>query len=319
MLRTLILATSLLLAATAPTQTPPCFSTNDFTVAVGTGVTGYGFAGENARAWKISPVTSTLIQSGQIYTRNNTLTGSIYMSLEIWSDNNGTPGARLGGGSWRIVNSRPFAWQGTNFDAPIALTGGLSYWVAWIDPGFSNIPTEPGGALVLPRVNRSGTSWTSGVAEAPKLRLFCGLLDDSNSVPNGIACASSSGKLPVVYTNEQPTIGNAGFMFEVSGIASGGAVFVVFGFVGGWTPVAVPGLPTGCYQNTDVVSSVLLFAGTGTTRGPSCAGYVSVPLALPANPAFVGLPLSAQALALDAASAAPLPFVGSNAQRITIY
>jgi hypothetical protein len=319
MLRILALASALLLALAAPAQTPPCFATNDFTVAVSTSVSGYGFAGENARAWKISPVTSSLIQSGQFFTRNNTLSGSIFMSMEIWSDNNGTPSARLGGGSWRIVNSRPFAWQGANFDSPVALSGGSSYWVVWVEPGFSNFPVEPGGAVVLPRVTRSGTSWVAGTAEAPKIRLFCGLLDDLYSVPSGIGCASSSGKLPVIYTNEQPTIGNAGFQFEVSGIPAGGAVFVVFGFVAGWTPVAVPGLPVGCYQNTDVVSSALLFAGTGTTRGPTCAGYVSVPLALPASAAFVGLSLAAQALALDAASTAALPFAGSNAQRVTLY
>ena len=143
-MRTLLLAAALLLASTAPSQTPPCFATNDLTVAVSTSVSGYGFAGENTRAWKISPVTSMLIQSGQLFTRNNTLTGSIYMTMEIWSDNNGTPGVRLGGGSWRIVNSRPFAWQGANFDAPVALAGGTSYWVAWIEPGFSNLAIEPG-------------------------------------------------------------------------------------------------------------------------------------------------------------------------------
>ena len=105
----------------------------------------------------------------------------------------------------------------------------------------------------------------------------------------------------------------------MSGVPAGGPVFVVLGFVAGWTPVAVPGLPTGCYQNTDVVSSVLAIAGTGTTRGPTCAGYANVPLALPNNTAFQGLSLAAQALALDAGSSAPLPFVGSNAQRVTLY
>ncbi len=122
-----------------------------------------------------------------------------------------------------------------------------------------------------------------------------------------------------MFTNEQPTIGNAGFFFETSGNPNGGAVFVVIGFDPLWISLPIAGFPAGCMQNTDLVATLFLLAGTGNTRGPTCAGYASMPIAIPADPGLTGLLIAAQAVPFDAGAAAPLPFATSNAQRIYLY
>ena len=314
-----ILPTLCLLLSAAAAQTPPCFSLNDANTSVTGNITSYGFAGQNVQAWQITPTTNFIAWSAQVFTRNALLTGDRFMILELWSDVGGLPGVRLGGGTWRIVNARPYAWQGADLDQPVVVVANTPLWLTWIDPGSSTPPVETGGA-VMPRATRSSAGvWTAGAASAPKVRLFCGPLDDAYSQPFGSGCALSTGQFSSVFTNEQPTLGNAGFFFETSGNPSGGAVFVVIGFDPNWIAIPVPGFPVGCLQNTDVVATLFALAGTGTTRGPTCAGYVSAPLAIPFDPGLTGQLLAAQAVPFDAGAVAPLPFATSNAQRIILY
>lgn len=316
-MRTTLLAT-LLLAATAAAQTPPCFGVNDATTSVSTGVTTYGFAGQNTLAWQITPAVPLVVHAAKIFTRNSNLTGDRFMTLELWDDVGGLPGTRLGGGSWRIVNARPNDWQGADLDQVVVLLPNVPAWVVWIEPGFSIVPQETGGTT-MPRAYRSGTGpWTTTTVGAGKLRLYCGLLDEAWSSPYGQRCPQSSGLYSSVFTNEVPNVGNAGFFFETSGNPSGGAVFVVFGMLP-FPSAPIPGFPTGCMQNTDVIASIFLVAGTGTTRGPTCAGYLSVPMGIPNDPSLGLVTIAAQAVPYDPGAAAPLPFATSNAQRITIF
>jgi len=319
-MRTLFIAFTLLLPATGAAQTPPCFSLNDTNTTVSTAVTSYGFAGENCRAWQVTSPNTIVVQSLQVYTRNTALTGDRFMILELWSDAAGMPGTLLGKGAWRIVNARPFAWQGANLDQLVVIPANTPVWVAWVDPGFSTPPEETGG-VTMPRANRTAAGvWSLAVAQtAPKVRLFCTLLDDLYSVPFGTACPQSTGRFSTVFTNEQPTLGNAGFFFETSGNPSGGPVFVVIGFDPLWISLPVAGLPLGCMQNTDIVATLFVFAGTGNSRGPTCAGYQSVPIGIPADPGLTGQLIAAQAVPYDAGATTPLPFATSNAQRIILY
>ena len=310
---------TLLLTATITAQTPPCFSLNDANTLIVNSTTSYGFGGQNTQAWQITPTNNFVCYSAQVFTRNTGLTGNRFMILEIWSDAGGLPGTRLGGGAWRIVNARPHAWQGADLDQPVVIVANTPLWLAWIDPGFSTPPVEPGG-IAAPGATRSTAGvWSTAAASAPKLRLFCGLLDDAYSQPFGAGCAQSTGLFSSMFTNEQPTLGNAGFFFETSGNPSGGAVFLVIGFDPTWISLPVAGLPAGCLQNTDLVASLFVLAGTGNTRGPTCAGYVSVPLPIPLDPGLTGQMISAQAVPHDPGSAAPLPFATSNAQRIVLF
>ena len=241
------------------------------------------------------------------------------MTIELWSDAGGVPGARLAGGSFKIVNARPASWQGADLDAVIVLLPSTPVWVVWIDPGFSTIPVEPGGAVVVPEMVRNGTTWSSSGSSAPKVRVFCNQLDDVYSAPFGLGCPLSTGPVPSVFTNEQPQLGNASFFFETSGNPSGAPVFLVLGTDPTFVSLPAPLLGPYCYQNTDIVASVFLTAGTGNTRGPTCAGYASLSVPIPAVVAFAGTVLAAQAVAFDATSTALLPFAASNAQRVTLF
>ncbi|MFO1077861.1 MAG: hypothetical protein U1E73_09065 [Planctomycetota bacterium] len=310
---------ALALATTAAAQTPPCLAYNDTNTAVSGAVTLYGFAGENSFAWQITPTAGAVLLAGQVFTRNTALTGDRFMRLEVWSDNGGAPGSRLCGGAWRIQNARPNAWQGADFDTPAVLAANTPVWVVWVEPGFSTPAEEPGGTP-LPKMTRSGAgSWSTAAASAVKLRLFCTLLDDTNTVPYGPACLQSTSTYASVYANEAPQLGNNLFAFEMSGIAPSAPVFVVLGFDPLFVSTPVAGLPSGCMQNTDILATTLVFGGTGTTRGPTCSNYAELAFPLPGNPGFLGQLIAVQCAPYDAGAAAPLPFAPSNALRVTLF
>jgi hypothetical protein len=308
---------ALLLGALAA-QGTPCFSLNDANTTTAGTITTYGFSGENASAWQFTPTVSNSVLAARIFTGNTALSGNRYMTVEIWSDVAGTPGARLAGGTWKIAAALGNAWQGANLDLPAILTANTPYWLVFVEPGWSTVPHEPGG-LTVPTVVRSNAGWTVLVSEAPKFRLYCSFLDDGNVAVVGGPCPSSAGRLGTAFTNQQPLVGNLGFAIEGTGFASNAPAVLVLGLVQGFPPTPVPGLPPGCLQHTDVGFSTFALTGTGTTRGPTAAGHVHYLVGIPGgNPGLAGLFVGAQLVSLDAGSAAPLPFVTSNGLGITI-
>lgn len=315
------LCVAFLMSALAVAQTPPCLAFNDTTPNVNTNVvTSFGFGGQNSLAWQVTPQTTLAVLAAQIYTRNTALTGDRFMMLEIWSDNNGLPGARIAGGAWRILNARPLAWQGTDFDAVAVLNGNTPYWVVWVEPGFSTPPHELGGLDVLPKTQRTGTgAWGAVTSESPKIRLFCNQFDSAHMSMYGPFCFTSAGRLPSVFSNEDPALGSSTFLIETSGSPDGVPVFVALGldptYVSNWPGV----IPVGCFQNTDVIEALLLTSGTGNSRGPTCASYASVALPIPLNNALAGLMLAAQSVPFDVGAASPLPFVASSAARFVLF
>ncbi|MCA8951001.1 MAG: hypothetical protein KDE27_15965 [Planctomycetes bacterium] len=319
MLRPTLLA---LLAPAVPlaAQTPPCLAANDATSVASGAITSYGFAGENSFAWQVTPAAGLVVQAARVFTANTTLTGDRFMALELRDDQGGAPGARLGGGAWQISNARPAAWQGCNLDQLVVLQPNVPVWLVWIEPGFSQPMTEPGGLTTLPYQTRSGTgSWTAQTPNAPKFRLYCSQLDDVGSVPHGLGCPLSTGWFPTAFTNEAPQLGNTDFFFETSGNPAGAAVFAVLGWDPNFTSTAVTGLPPSCLQHTDALAAVLLAAGTGNTRGPTFAGHAALAFPIPNDPSLSGVFFAMQAAAFDAGAASPLPFGTSNAHRITLY
>lgn len=308
---------SLLLLASLPAQSPPCASLNDQNTNVSTAITSYGFAGPNVRGWQFIPQTTIVAQAVQLYTGNTQLTGSRFMTVEIWSENPATnlPMTRLAGGTWQISSALGNSWQGANLDAVTPMVASTPYWIVWIDPGFSTLPIEPGGVAVPTALG----SWTSTAASALKCRLFCGLLDGQNVSPFGSPCAGSTGRLGTVFTNQAPTVGNAGFTFEGTGFPSGVFAILALGRNPNWISIPVPGLASGCMQNTDIFVDTFGTIGTGNTRGPTAAGQVTFALAIPPIAAVAGTFVAAQIAALDTGLTAPIPLMVSNALRVTVY
>lgn len=311
-------ALACLLPALAAGQTLPCEARNDANTTVTTSITAYGFGGPNTNAWQIIPAGASVVLGVRLFTGNTQLSGDRYMTVEIWDDLGGLPNQRLGGGTWKISAALGTAWQGANLDAPVVLNTGTPVWIVWIDPGFSTPPVEPGGATG-PTATRSGGTWNLALTDAaPKVRLFCSLLDDTGVTPFGPFCAASTGRIGTLFANRAPAVGNADFAFEGSGFGAGALTILVFGFDPTFTSAALPELPAGCALNTDVVAATFGLAGAGNVRGPAADGHVFAPLGIPAAPALVGTFLAAQLAGNDPGLAAPLPFSTSNALRIVV-
>ena len=314
------LLAALLLGAFTPlalSQTPACVSLNDLTTANSGAVTGFAFAGPESLAWQFTPPQNIVIESAQIYTRNQFLARD--MVLEIWSDNNNLPLARLGGGAWKILTTAPADWHGTNFDAAVPLGQGLSYWLVWIEPGTSLIPVEPGGNSRPSARQSGGGAWLQRTADAPKFRLFCNQLDAMNVTPSGPSCSSPVG-LAVAHTNQAPTVGNANFLLDACGLRPATPALMLVGFQNGWSPVPLPGGPPGAFFNVDPFMLVTGTTGSGNVRSTTGSnGHVFFPLPIPGVPQLVGLYVGLQVAALDSSFAVPLPFVTTNGLRLTIY
>ena len=308
---------SVLLASSLSAQTPPCESFNDTTSTTSGALSAFGFGGPNTRAWQVVPTNTYTIQSVRLFTGNSTLSGDRYMTVEIWSDVNNLPGARLGGGTWKIDQTMPLRWQGANLDQSIAVNPNTKIWVVWIDPGFSEIPVESGG-LTLLTATRSGVTWTAVTNTAPKVRLFCNLLDDLGVGNNGGPCLGTNGAYATAFTNYEPTIANTQFSIEASGFLPGQAALMALGVIPGFPVVPLAIQPPGCTQNTDVFDSYFAFTGTSNVRGPTAAGHVRYSLSIPNDPGLVGGFVALQVACFDTASGASLPLVTTNAVTLVI-
>ena len=302
------------LTASAVAQATPCFAANDQNSAVSSFIYSSG-PNPGMRAWQISSPTPIVAQSLRIYTGNN-YTSQIgeYMSLEIWDDNNG-PGSRLAGGSWKTNATN--AWQGANLDGVVVMTANTNYWVVFIEPGWSTPPWQPGGAA-MPEMFMSGGTWANAGSTALKVRIFCALLEVQSGLPYGSPCVSSTGSIGTMFTNEAPLIGNGEFRLEGSGFAGNALTFLVFGVIPGYPTHPVAGTAS-CFQSTDAFSNIVGTTGVGDVRAATALGHVSFPMPLPNSASAIGIYFSAQLAAFDAGATVPLPFVTSNALRITVF
>lgn len=315
-------AVGALSAVFATAQTPPCISANDTTTSVSTAVTAYGFSGPGVRAWQFTPAQTTVLFGAELFTSNTFLTAQGYMTLEVWDDAAGLPGQRIAGGTFQVDGSLGDDWRGANFDGAAALNGGQDYWLVWIEPGFSTIPTDPTG-VTMPAATLQGGTWSSLSPSALKWRGYCSPLDRAGVQALGLGCPSPSGPTPTAFTNRQPTVGNADFTIEGCGMPAGAIGLMALGIDPTWPAVPVPGAP-GCQVHTDASATLLVTTGTGNQRanhppsGPGFDGHVRFGLPIPTNPALAGVYINAQFAIFDAAATTPLPFVFSNGLGITI-
>jgi hypothetical protein len=309
------------LAATAlHAQTPPCFATNDATNVVSSATSNWSLFGANVSAWQVTPATPVTVQSLRVFVGNTFgLSVGAFMNLAIWSDDPAThlPQTRLAHGTWKYVSAN--CWQGANLDAPVAMQANASYWVALTEPGWSTLPIEPGGNA-LPSAQQQSGVWSTGAApQALKLRLYCGLLEGARVATSGAACASSSGRFGTVFTNDSPSIGNAGFYVEGSGLPGNTIAFLVIGIDPNWTSLQLPGARPTCMVSTDPLLFLTSVTGLGDIRSSAPLGHATWPIAVPGNPGLAGLGINAQIAALDLASTYSLPLITSNRVRFTLY
>lgn len=312
------------LALGAATQTPPCISLNDATNTVGTSITAFGFAGPGVLAYRFTPVGTTMLQAAEIYTTNAGLVNQGYMTLEVWDENvvTGLPQARLAGGTWQIQSSLGLVWQGASFDQIALLNGGQNYWLVWRESGGNRLPYEPGGTTT--QVARfTGGNWVlQATAQALKWRGYCVLLDDQGVQPVGFGCATAIGVVPASFTNQAPTIGNADFQVEATGLPVGTVALAILGGNGAWISLPVPGAPLGCELHTDPIVATVVPVGTGNQQAPHSTGAVGhawFDFAIPSDPTLAGFVLGSQFAAIDLGSTAAFPFVFTNGVRVTLF
>lgn len=293
-------------------QTNPCESLNDGTNAVNPSITGIPFSGTNAYAYEITAQQTHTVQSIRILTENTFRPR--FMALEIHDRDpaTGFPSARLGRGICNLEAGRGLAWQGVNFDKPVALSQGTLYMLVWREPGGSQPPHDPTGTMV-PRLFLGNNGWRASGSAAVKYRLYCSLLDSANLIPAGNSCTSSQGTEGTLFSNEEPLVGNLAFGLEGSGFDPGAAAVLLLGVNPSFNSVPLTGFPAGCMLHTDVVVSVTAAIGTGAVGGTSSpAGHVLFPLGLPNNAALSGAIFRGQLGAVDAGATAVIPVVMSN-------
>lgn len=311
--RFLLLPASVLFGVVAAAQTPACQAWNDASTVLTGNLSAFSFAGQNTRAYQVAPTAAATVLGVRFYTGNSALTGNRFFSVQVWSDAGGLPGTLLASGTWKLLGPG-LSWIGADLDHAVAMAANAPYWIAYFDPGFSDLPEGPAGITVATAV-RNGTTWSLAGSAQPKIRLYCGLLDDAGVVPFGPSCAGSTGASPTAYTNQAPTIGNNLFAIEGSGFLTGGVTVMAIGYTPGYPSVPLPGLlPPGCAVNTDFVDVQFGTAGTGAS-----AGHAFFPVPVPNNPAFLGAYGAVQLGGVDAALAVPLPLVTTNAVQLTVY
>ena len=314
----------LALAAGIACQTPPCISLNDGNNNSSMNVTAFGFGGPNVFGYQFTSATQLVLFAAEIYTASMALSSPQgYQTLEIWDTNFiFTPQSRLGGGTWQNQPALGPDWQGCTFDQPVPILPGQTYWLVWREGGFNRVPYEPGGVPVTTVVLQGNTWVTQATSQAIKWRGYCSPLDDMNLQPLGFGCLSSQGKVPAMFSNNLPMIGNADFQVEGTGFPPASIGLGLFGTNAAWMPLQVPGAPMGCELQTDVLVTSTVFVGTGNQQAQhsvGASGHCWIDFPIPNTPSLAGTAIGSQFAVFDPALPDPLPFVFSNGLRFTLY
>lgn len=314
------LGTLACLAGGLAAQTTPCLGLNDTTSAVTALITGRNNAGTGEWAWRFTPTTTLAVHGLKIITGNRYT--SAFMKLSIFSHNTTTvlPGKLISEGTWDQPKSPVIDWVGTNLDRVTTLNKGTSYWIVWNETGWSTPPFQNTGTTLLPTAVRFGGGvWNTGLAQAFKCRFYCSKIDLLGIKAFGTACTGATTGLGTSFTNTVPTVGNASFRVEGTGLPPSAASFLAIGIVKAFPGVSLGALAPGCWMNTDFA---LVVAGLSTGNGPirsatGAFGHISYKLPIPNNAALKGVFVSTQIATADAASKNALPLVFTNATQIT--
>lgn len=303
-----------------------CVSFNDASPAVSTSVTASPFVGLNpsSRAYQFTVANPVTVLSASLFTGSPFRDD--YMRLEVWDEDatTGAPGNRLATGTMFSPLSATAHWLGCNFDNAVSLTPGTNYWFAMIDSGGSIVPEEPNGLNPLVRKTRvAQNNWSSSTnTGAAKFRLFCDLYPANIDANFGAPCFTSGGQLATAFSNDVPQAGNAGYGIEGTNLPAGSTAFLLLGYDPNTpsTPLG-PFFPAGCFLNTNIFVAIPGQTGIAeigdqpSSPRPSPFGHVR--FSVPLNSVGAGVFLSAQIVGVDGGSTAAIPYVTSNAIRIT--
>ena len=303
-----------------------CVSFNDSNTTVSTGVTASPFVGLNpsSRAYQFTVANPVTVFSASLFTGSPFRDD--YMRLEVWDEDptTGAPGNRLATGTMFSPLSTTAHWLGCNFSNAVSLTPGTNYWFAMIDSGGSIVPEEPNGLTPLARKTRSAqNAWSSSTRTgAAKFRLFCDLYPTNVDANFGSPCFTSSGQLATAFSNDVPQAGSTTYGIEGTNLPAGSTAFLLLG----WDPNTPstplgPFFPAGCFLNTNIFAAIPGQTGIAeigdqpSSPRPSPFGHVR--FSVPLNAVGAGVFLSAQIVGVDGGSTAAIPYVTSNAIRIT--
>jgi hypothetical protein len=303
-----------------------CVSFNDANTNVSTSTTASPFVGLNpsSRAYQFTVASPVTVLSASLFTGSPFRDD--YMRLEVWDEDSatGAPGNRLTTGTMFSPLSTTANWLGCNFSNAVSLTPGTNYWFAMIDSGGSIVPEEPNGATPLTRKTRaSQNAWSSSAATgAAKFRLFCDLYPENIDANFGAPCFTSSGQLATAFSNDVAQAGNPNYGIEGSNLPAGSTAFLLLG----WDPNAASTplgsfFPAGCFLSTNIFAVIPGQTGVAeigdqpSSPRPSPFGHVR--FSVPLTTVGAGVFLSAQIIGVDGSSNAAIPYVTSNAIRVT--
>lgn len=308
---------ALCVSASIGAQTQPCVSINAATNNVVGAITGRSFAGPGQWAWRYTPTKTEIVRGMRFFTNNNF--AASFMSVEVWDQDAVTqlPGKRIAGGTWQVPKSSTPKFQGANFDRAVVMSANTSYWLTWVEVGWSQVPFQGSGTL-LQSTRRTTTGWVLGTMQAAKIELYCQPLDSARTTSFGTSCANAAGGTPSTFTNEASSIGNLDFRVEASGFPVGVPAVFILGTNANFRSLPIS-TAAGCSLNADTAILVPTATGSGNVRASSADGHTALPLPIPNQARLRGTFLAVQAAAFDPQSTKPLQFVFTNAMRITIF
>lgn len=310
---------SLGVAKEATSQTTPCLSFQGSTNTASNLISSR-FSNGMPRlwAWQYTATTPRVLRGMRVFTGNKYT--DAFMSVEIWSDDstNSLPGKRIAGGTWRAPKTPMVGWQGANFDRPVVLTTNVKYWFVWIEAGWSQVTFQANGTTQLQSAYWNGTAWASGAQQYAKIQLFCSQLDTKGAMVFGSSCNNAGGGTGTTFTNSSPTLDNADYRIEASGLPAGAPAVFILGVLSKFTSQPVATAPT-CFLNADPTILIPTATGTGNVLSPTAAGHTWLPIPIPNNTALRGAFVAVQVAAFDAQSKNTLQLVFTNAMRSTVF
>lgn len=246
------------------------------------------------------------IRGAKIFTGEKTGT----MTLAIYDDNAGAPGAQLTTTNFACV--LPVGFQGADFSLHPLLLPGKKYWLGWDTIGGAQSPmANPGADLGQPfRISLDGGQTWGDLQQSQDRNFKFQLICDCPEIPSpyGLGCAGSGGFTPQLHADGCAIAGN-NVSITLDHALGGSTATLFFGLSAGTSAIG----GTGCAL---LVTPILPFFVTVPLGGVGAgAGNITLIGALP--PGSTNFTFTMQALVPD--GGVPRGFSASNGLKVQIY